>query len=200
MTFDDRDTAIEQLKSLGNTMILLTALSSGGSELMSFRDTAANILRANGSFSEVPLLIEGRYSLEDAGGDRELDYEKYALAITFDARLRNSIQGIRVGNMPELLEGLSGYDYLNRIGDASSASGLAHVLIARVLESESSMIEDGEYPVGYVWVRIPTDPVQKQNLINILADKAVYYAFPNGKGTIDRENLKQGGGLLNLYS
>lgn len=199
--FDDRRSLMLGLKKFGRAIVLVTCLSSGFNEVIQIRDSAENIIHADASYStDFPLIKEGRYSLESTDDEAELDYEAYALAITFEASLKNSNLGLKVGNLTNLKSSLSEYDSLERIGDAKDTKGLVRELITKILDEESRLIDSGSYPAGYYWVPMPNNPEELKSLENTLLKEAVFYAFPNGRGTIDKTNLKQGGGLMKLYS
>lgn len=199
--FNNKDSLIKGLRNFGGAIVLLTYLSSGVNEVITIRESAKNIINADDSFiSDFPLLKEGKYSVEAVGEDCEIEYKSHALAITFEAKLKNSLQDIKVGNFSKLKKALSDYKPLEIIGNAKDTSGLVRELITKILDEESGLIENGNYPAGYYWVPIPYKPVNLNNLKNTLSKEAVYYAFPNGKGTIDKYNLHQGDGLLTLYS
>ncbi|MAZ86219.1 MAG: hypothetical protein CL693_01110 [Cellvibrionaceae bacterium] len=201
LIFDDKNSLIKGLKKFGRTMVLVTCISNGLGEVFSLRGSAENIINAESSYSaDFPLLTEGSYKVESTNDESDIDYESYALAITFEVKMKNSIQGIKVGNLSNLKNALSDYEILARVGNAADTKGLVREHITKVLDNESGLIESDDYPAGYYWVPIPHDPEALKDLKNTLSQESVFYAFPNGKGTIDKSNLMQGGGLSTLYS
>lgn len=196
----DINQAKQLLRETGRALVFVTVLNSAGTEVMSIKNTAQSILDTHYSYIDAPLLVDGHYTIEKLGENNDdINYEQHVLAITFNAQMRNSELGLGIGNMPNFINKLSDYDCINRIGNSSNCSGLVSRLIMDIIESNDGLVEDNDYPAGIVWVGIPADPFQKKKLLTILEDNAVFYALPNGEGTIDRNNLSKGNGLSKIH-
>ena len=107
--------------------------------------------------------------------ETDLEYSKYAMAITFEVSLANSRTGAKTGGLSFLKEQLSDYEHCIR------------------------MDKDSRFQIGHIWVKIPSSSVELESLKNILAKESVYYAFPDDAGEIHSGNLRKGGGVR-LYS
>ena len=119
---------------------------------------------------EGPYLVKYEAKQPQSHDDEDLPYSTFAMAITFRAELSNH-PGRFIGGYDTLIRELSDFEYLAKIGSGPTG------------------------PLGHLLVSIPQDPIELGNLQQVLEKNSIFYAFPDGSGTLNLGNLKMGKGL-----
>jgi hypothetical protein len=205
LIINDGKELLKRLKAFGQSLVIVALLSDAGSVVWELKNSAQNIYQANKAYqTELPLLREGKYRLQAiektcSEKTQNLNYDNSALAITFDAKISKSHSSINIGDLPALRESLKEFSSISRIGSADESKGLIHKLIGNVLFEEKDLLASTDYPLGYIWVSIPKNPIEEKRLISALQENSVFFATPNGQGTLDNHNFHQGNGLSKIY-
>ncbi len=193
----------KRLRKLGAAVALVSTISVGGVEVLNIQASAFDLLQINNQFSEVPLFVKGKHFIEELEEDcssDEPEYTPHALAFTFDCGLKGAKPGARFGNLPGLVQALSEYEMIKRLGSPSDSTGVVSDLITSVLNEHEDLIEADDYPVGFIWVQLPSDPVERSQLTKVLEEHSAFFAFPSEHGALGRKDIVQGKGLSKIYT
>lgn len=162
---------ISWLKALGGAAIISLSLSSQLSKLET--NITSPIRLAYALEQRVDFLDEGPYVVQyesSSNNDQDLPYKSFAMAITFQAELAKH-PGRKIGGYEGLMAAISEMEYIRKI-DETTFGLIGHVLIA-----------------------IPDEPIALVELKEALAKNSILYAFPDGTGTLNENNVKMGQGL-----
>ena len=118
-----------------------------------------------------PYIIDYTQSNSDIEIQDEVPYNSFAMAITLKAEL-NHHRGTFIGGYDSLIKELSDFQYIATI--RKGAAG----------------------PIGSLLILLPEEPASFSKLGSILEKHSVFYAFPDGTGTLNTRNVKTGRGIL----
>lgn len=169
-----KDDVVAYLRGLAAASMLVVSMVSPVLDISSTIKSAyemATVVENFGQYlGEGPYWIESKqvHKLEDAASP-DLPYSGYAFAITIQAKILRS--GAPVGGHHTLRASLSGYEYLQ---------------IER---------QDPNDMVTSILIKMPSDPVELQNLRQILSDSAVFFSIDDGSGVFHLGNSMMGSGI-----
>lgn len=166
----------DYLRGLAAASLFVVSITSPvfeiGSTLKSAYDIAHVAEKRADFFGEGPFWIESRPG--DQWQDKQFPepvIANYAVVWTIYARLARS--GIVIGGYDQLIKGLSGFE---------------------VLERRSPKSVDGA-GAGHLLVKQPSDPIELEELRNLLLKYSAYFAFDDGTGKIHHGNIVIGNGV-----
>lgn len=162
---------ISWLKAIGGAAIISLSLSSQLGKIET--NITSPIRLAHALEQGVDFWDEGPYLVQyesDSNNDQDVPYKSFAMAITFKAELAKH-PGRKIGGYEQLMAAISGMEYIQKI-DETSFGLIGHVLIA-----------------------LPDEPSALAELQEALAKNSILYAFPDGTGSLNENNVKMGQGL-----
>ena len=169
--FETKNSFVEWLKGSTKVVALTISFSTGlanATYSISNSKMLEQINELDSSF-----LKEGKYYVEYKeieSNDNDIEYSNYAFAITFEVLLLNSKRRSTIGGRSSLIDILSSYDCCARF-------------------------EKNEFNLGHIWIKLPANSIELDELEQILSSRAALYGFPDGTSTINQNNLKRGNGF-----
>ena len=162
---------IAWLKKASAISILSISLVGSVSDLRT--NISSPVIMASALSQNVAFLGDGpyliKYEQSTESDDQELEYTSFAVAFTFKAKI--TAGNIFHGGYPQLLEALSGHEILSSITDQEGVL------------------------TGNILILLPTSPAELLELEAVLESKSAFYAFPDGTGTLNENNVKTGKGF-----
>ncbi|PHN28924.1 hypothetical protein [Pseudomonas sp. ICMP 561] len=99
----------------------------------------------------------------------EVVYSGYAVVFTLIAQLKES--GRMIGGYRDLIQGLAGYE---------------------ILHANNPLDEHG---VGHLMVKLPSDPIELEQLKSVLLERSVLFSIDDGSGSMHLGNTFMGNGI-----
>ncbi|OZY85707.1 hypothetical protein CBP51_01240 [Cellvibrio mixtus] len=167
----NKNEMIGWLKKASAITILSISLAGSLAELRT--NITSPIKMASALTQNVEFLGDGPYLIKyepsSSDEEKELVYSTFAVAFTLQVKLASGSSSH--GGYPQLIEALSGYEILSSI---TNQNGIL---------------------TGNILILLPESPVELLELEKTLESASIFYAFPDGTGTLNEFNMKQGKGI-----